>query len=154
MAATRHTLGGVGYRVLTTAILGLHFAFVAYAVVGGFLAWRWPRAIWPHLAAGAWGFVVIGAGLTCPLTYAEDWSRRQAGEPGLTRGFIDRYIEGVIYPERLAPLMQALAATAVVVSWVGFVVLLRRRRAMPAGAAAAVKAPTAGWPPRRRTGRS
>jgi hypothetical protein len=138
--------------VLTVAILGLHFAFVAYAVLGGFLAWRWPRAIWPHLAAGAWGFVVIAARLTCPLTYAEDWSRRQAGQSGLTRGFIDRYIEGVIYPERFAILMQALAAAAVVVSWAGFVTK-RRRRPQRDGAAAAVRA-TGGWPPRRRTGRS
>jgi hypothetical protein len=142
----------VGYRLLTTAILGLHFAFVAYAVLGGFLAWRWPRTIWTHLAAGAWGFVVIAASLTCPLTYAEDWSRQRAGEPGLTKGFIDRYIEGVVYPERLATLMQVLAATAVVVSWVGFV-LKQRRRPQRDGAAAAVRV-TGGRPPRRRTGRS
>ena len=142
----------VGYRALTSIILGLHFAFVAYAVFGGFLAWRWPRAIWPHLAAGAWGFVVIGAHLTCPLTYAEDWSRRQAGEAGLTKGFIDRYIEGVVYPERLAALMQALAATAVVVSWVGFV-LIQRRRPQRGGATAVVRV-TGARPPRRRTGRS
>jgi len=141
----------VVFRVLTVAILGLHFAFVIYAVFGGFLAWRWPRAIWPHLAAGAWGFVVIGARLTCPLTYAEDWSRRQAGEAGLTRGFIDRYIEGVIYPERLATLMQVLAATAVVVSWVGFVAKQRRR---PQRDGAATVPVTEGRPPRRRTGRS
>jgi hypothetical protein len=142
----------MGYRVLTTAILGLHFAFVAYAVFGGFLAWRWPRAIWPHLAAGVWGFVVIVARLTCPLTYAEDWSRRQAGEPGLTRGFIDRYIEGVVYPERFAVLMQVLAATAVVVSWAGFVIR-QRRRPQGDGAAAVVRV-TGGRPPRRQTGRS
>jgi Protein of Unknown function (DUF2784) len=142
----------VGYRVLTTAILGLHFAFVAYAVFGGFLAWRWPRLIWPHLAAGAWGFVVIAASLTCPLTYAEDWSRQRAGEPALTRGFIDRYIEGVVYPERLTAVMQALAATAVVASWIGFV-LIQRRRPRGGGATAALRV-TAGRPPRRRTGRS
>jgi len=142
----------VGYRVLTVVILGLHFGFVGYAVFGGFLAWRWPRTIWPHLAAGVWGFLVIAARLTCPLTYAEDWSRRQAGEPGLTKGFIDRYIEGVIYPERLAALMRALAATAVVVSWVGFV-FRRRRRPRRDGAATGVPV-TGGWPPRRRTGRS
>lgn len=142
----------MGYRVLTTAILALHFAFVGYVVVGGFLAWRWPRTIWLHLAAGAWGFVVIAARLTCPLTWAEDWSRRQAGEAGLTRGFIDRYIEGVIYPERLTTLMQALAATAVVVSWVGFVAK-RRRRPDRDGAVTALRA-TEGSPPRRRTGRS
>ncbi|GAA4702663.1 DUF2784 domain-containing protein [Phytohabitans rumicis] len=119
----------MGYRILTTLILGLHFAFLAYVVVGGFLTWRWPRTIWLHLAAGAWGFVVIAASLTCPLTYAEDWSRRRAGEAGVTRGFIDRYIEGVIYPERYTHLVQALVAATVLASWVGFVVRLRRRAA-------------------------
>jgi uncharacterized protein DUF2784 len=118
----------VGYRALTTAILVLHFAYLAYLVTGGFLAWRWPRTIWLHLLAAAWAFTVVAARLICPLTYAEDWARRRAGEAGLTQGFIDRYIEGVLYPEGYAVLMQALAATAVVVSWVGFAVLTAGRR--------------------------
>jgi hypothetical protein len=118
----------VGYKVLTTAILALHFAYIAYLVSGGFIAWRWPRTIWLHVLAAAWGFTVVAARLICPLTYAEDWSRRRAGESGLTQGFIDRYIEGVLYPERYTVLMQALAATAVLVSWVGFAVLTAGRR--------------------------
>ena len=44
----------MGYEWLVTLVLALHFAYVAYVVVGGFLAWRWPRAIWPHLVACAW----------------------------------------------------------------------------------------------------
>ena len=121
----------MAYRLLTTLILGLHFAFVAYVVFGGFLAWRWPRTIWLHLAAAAWGFVVVAASLQCPLTHAEDWSRRRAGETGVTVGFVDRYIEGVLYPERYAGLMQALAAAAVLGSWLGGYLLHRRRtRAM------------------------
>jgi hypothetical protein len=118
----------MGYRILTTAILGLHFAFVAYVIAGGFLAWRWPRTIWPHLLAGGWGFAVVAARLACPLTYAEDWSRRRAGEPGLTQGFIDRYIDGVIYPVQYAGLAQALAAALVMASWIGYVVTVRKRR--------------------------
>ena len=117
----------MAYRLLTTVILGLHFAFVAYVVFGGFLAWRWPRAIWPHLVAAAWGFLVVVASLQCPLTQAEDWSRRQAGEAGVTVGFVDRYIEGVLYPERYTGLMQALAAAAVLASWLGGYLLHRRR---------------------------
>jgi uncharacterized protein DUF2784 len=35
-----------------TLVLGAHFAYVAYVVLGGFLAWWWPRAIWPHAAPG------------------------------------------------------------------------------------------------------
>jgi hypothetical protein len=127
----RRTVEGVGYRLLTTLILTVHFGFLLYLVLGGFLAWRWPRTVWLHVTAAAWGVLIVGAdlaagGITCPLTYAEDWSRQRSGEAGLTAGFIDRYIEGVVYPERYAAAAQALAATAVLVSWVGF--YLRRRR--------------------------
>ncbi|GAB3145725.1 DUF2784 domain-containing protein [Micromonospora sonneratiae] len=118
----------MGYRLLTTLILTLHFGFLAYLVVGGFLAWRWPRTIWSHLVAVSWGIVVVAAGLDCPLTYAEHWSRRQAGESGVMRGFIDRYIEGVLYPERYAMLVQVLVALLVGTSWVGLWV--RRRGAV------------------------
>ncbi|ROT33323.1 DUF2784 domain-containing protein [Micromonospora sp. HM5-17] len=113
------------YRLMTTVVLGLHALFLAYLVVGGFLAWRWPRTIWLHLAAAAWGVTVVAAELVCPLTYLEHWARRRAGESGVGQGFIDRYVEGVIYPERYAVLAQALVAVLVVASWAG---LLRWHR--------------------------
>ena len=120
------------YQVLTSGILALHFVYLTYAVFGGFLAWRWPRLFWPHLAAVAWGAALIGAHLTCPLTVAENWSRRHAGQADVTRGFIDRYIEGVLYPARLTGLMQALAALVVVGSWIGLYLTRRRsRRSLP-----------------------
>jgi len=120
----------MGFRLLTTLILALHFAYLAYVVVGGYLAWRWPRTIWLHLAAATWGLITVAAGLNCPLTYAEDWSRRRAGESGLTVGFIDRYLEGVLYPERYAGTMRALAAVVVAISWAGLA-LLRARAGSP-----------------------
>jgi len=60
----------MGYRVLTTLVLGVHFAYLAYVVVGGFLAWRWPRTIWAHLVAAAWGLAVVAVPLQCPLAGA------------------------------------------------------------------------------------
>ena len=113
--------------MLTTCILATHFAFLAYVVTGGFLAWRWPRAIWPHLVAVAWGVLVVAARLTCPLTHAEDWSRRRAGGAGLTAGFIDRYVEDIVYPERHTVLAQGLVAVAVLASWTGFAARTRPR---------------------------
>ncbi|MGW0433876.1 DUF2784 domain-containing protein [Micromonospora sp. NPDC003197] len=121
----------MGYRLLTTLILVLHFGFLAYLVVGGFLAWLWPRTGWLHLAAAGWGAVVVAAGLDCPLTYAEHWSRRQAGETGAMRGFIDRYVEGVLYPERYAELVMALVAIVVVGSWLGLWLWRRNVRKGP-----------------------
>jgi len=124
----------VGYRLLATLVLALHFGYLAYLVLGGFLAWRWPRTIWLHLATAGWAVTIVAAdllagGITCPLTHAEDWARRRAGDAPLTTGFIDRYLEGVIYPERYAAAAQALVGAAVLVSWIGYAGRWRRRRA-------------------------
>lgn len=120
----------MGYRALTSVILAAHFVYLAYVVLGGFLAWRWPRTIWVHLVAALWGLVAITFPTVCPLTHAEDWSRRRAGESGLTAGFVDRYIEGVLYPERFTRLLQVVAGAAIIGSWIGF--MARRRRRPPA----------------------
>jgi len=114
----RHT-GGVGYGVLATATMVLHFAVLAYLVVGGFLAWRWRWSIVPHVAMAAWGLSSVAFGLNCPLTYVEDWARRSAGEASLTTGFIDHYLTNVIYPGRYVSVVQAIVAAVVLASWVG-----------------------------------
>jgi hypothetical protein len=118
----------MGYRLLTTVVLVVHFGYLAYVILGGFIAWRFTRTIWAHLAAAAWGVVVVAFPLLCPLTMLEDWARQRAGQGPLDRGFIDRYIEGVLYPERYTRLLQALIAVAIAISWAGFI-LLRRRAA-------------------------
>src|SRR5689334_12309705 len=95
------------YRTLVSVILVVHFGYLAYVLFGGFLAWRWPRAFWPHLAAAAWGVSVVTLPLTCPLTMAENWARQRAGEQP-SPGFIDHYIEGVLYPARYTHLLQVV----------------------------------------------
>ncbi|GAA1028958.1 DUF2784 domain-containing protein [Virgisporangium ochraceum] len=114
--------------VLVTVILVVHFGYLAFVVVGGFLAWRWPRMFWVHLAAAAWGLAVVGIPLTCPLTTAENWARREAGQTEQTAGFIDRYIEGVLYPERYTLPLQVLVGVTVVGSWVGAYLYRRHLR--------------------------
>ncbi|MET8873757.1 DUF2784 domain-containing protein [Nocardia sp. NPDC004604] len=116
------------YRLLADATAAVHFVFVAYVVVGGFMAWRWPRTIWLHLLAFGWGFSTVLFGFVCPLTNLENWARHRAGVAGLPpSGFIDHYLTGVIYPESALGLVRGLVAVCVVVSWVGYV---RRVRAM------------------------
>ncbi|MGH3681980.1 MAG: DUF2784 domain-containing protein [Natronosporangium sp.] len=118
------------YQVLTTLVLTLHFAYLAYVVVGGFLAWRWRRTIWLHLAATGWGLVIVANpwGWRCPLTDAERWSRQRAGQSGLEAGFVDQYLEGVLYPAQYTVLLQALAGLLVLGSWVGFYLRWRSAR--------------------------
>ena len=123
------------YRLLTLVIVVAHFGFLAYLVAGGFLAWRWPRSIVLHVAAAVWGITVLFVPLVCPLTWAEEWSRQRAGEPAPQGGFIDRYVEGVLYPERFTLAVQVLVALVVLGSWAGLA--LRRRRAGQPSAATA-----------------
>ncbi len=116
----------VGYRLLADLTMLVHFTFLAFVVFGGFFALTWPRVIWAHLPVAAWGFATIAFSIRCPLTYIEDWARVRAGEARLTgTGFIDHYIEGVLYPQDYTRLLQAAAAVVVAGSWVAFV--MRRR---------------------------
>ncbi len=116
------------YGWLVTTVLALHFAYVAYVVVGGFLAWRWPKAIWLHLVACAWGILIVGGWVDCPLTWAEDWARQKAGQTHLTEGFVDRYLDNVLYPERYVNLVRIAMAAVVGGSWLGAFLIVRARR--------------------------
>ncbi|GAA2516047.1 DUF2784 domain-containing protein [Pilimelia columellifera] len=116
------------YRLLADAAMTAHFGFLAYVTVGGFLTWRWPRLFWPHLAAAAWALGIVLVGWDCPLTRLENWARARGGEAALPPGgFIDHYIEGVVYPRRHAAAAQLAVGVLVVGSWAGLA--WRRRRA-------------------------
>jgi hypothetical protein len=128
MSPRVRTLVVVGYRVLIAAAVGAHFAFLAFAVFGGFLAWRWPRTIWLHVAGAGWLLLVVVARLTCPLTWLEDRFREGAGLATLPAGFLDHYIEGVFYPRGAAAEAQIVVALIVLTAWVGYAVRTRRRR--------------------------
>lgn len=117
------------YRALADVTLAVHLAFIVYVVVGGFIAWRWPGTIWLHLSAATWGFASIAVGIDCPLTDLENWAREHAGSAALpSTGFIDHYLTGVIYPDSALGTVRLAAAGAVVLSWVGFLVVRSRSR--------------------------
>jgi hypothetical protein len=118
----------MGYHILAEATMTVHFGVLIYLILGGFLAWRRIGAIWPHTVIAAWGLTSTVFVWDCPLTTLENWSRHRAGEAGLERGFIDTYLTGVIYPERYTGLIQILMGTVVLLSWIGAIVLWRRRR--------------------------
>ena len=117
------------YSVLADIVLVLHFAFVAFVVFGGLLALRWPRLVWIHVPALAWGVLIEYAGIICPFTPLENSFRQHAGQAGYGGGFIDHYITATIYPAGLTRATQILLGTALVVANAAiYARILARRR--------------------------
>ena len=108
-------------RLLADVVMVAHFGYLVYLVVGGFAAWRWPRAIYPHLVAVGWAVGIVLVGFPCPLTSVERRLRHETG--GF--GFIDRYLEEIIYPEEFTTFLRLAVALLVAVAYWGW--LLRRR---------------------------
>lgn len=118
------------YRVLADVTVVVHLLFVGFVVLGGLLALRRRWTMWLHLPAAAWGVLIELRGWTCPLTPLENHFRRLGGESGYAGGFIERYLEPVIYPPGLsAPTQLVLAGVVVLVNAVVYwLVFLRRAR--------------------------
>ena len=107
--------------MLADAVVVLHLAFILFVAVGALLAWRWPWLVWAHVPAAAWGVGIVTIGWECPLTPLEKWLRERGGEDAYPGGFVDRYVEDVVYPEELTPLLRGLAGVAIVLGYVGLV---------------------------------
>ncbi|WP_285728620.1 DUF2784 domain-containing protein [Nocardiopsis sp. ATB16-24] len=117
------------YRLIADTAMVVHLAFLAYVALGGFLAWRLPRMIWPHVACALYGLGITVIGWNCPLTHLENWGRQKAGQTGLPEaGFIDHYVTGIVYPEDHLLTAQLAVAATVAVSWAGYLALTGRRR--------------------------
>ncbi|WP_317495235.1 DUF2784 domain-containing protein [Haloechinothrix sp. LS1_15] len=117
------------YAVLAQITAAVHFLGLAYIVFGGFLGWRWPRALLPHLPFALWGLlVVLGINPQHPLTWLEDQFRMAQGLDPMPGGFNEYYIYGTLFPHELLPHVAVLVISLVILSYVGTLVLWYRRR--------------------------
>jgi hypothetical protein len=117
------------YRMLADLVVWLHFAFIVFVVAGGWLALRWPRLVWLHLPAVAWGVIVELMGWYCPLTPLENRFRALAGEAVYAGDFAGNYLLPLIYPAGLTRTIQIWIGMAVIaINLLAYGFLLRRRR--------------------------
>jgi hypothetical protein len=130
------------YRWLALGVAGVHFAYLAYLVLGGYFAWRWPRTFVLHLMAAAWGVLIIAASLRCPLTWLQNTLRARGGQSELTSSFLSAYLHGVFDPAGREGLARGLLALLLAISWTGLAIRQRReerdRTSCTAGAAGAL----------------
>ena len=100
-------------RLLADAVALSHVAFLVFLAVGSVAAWRWRGLVWAHAPCVAWAFVSVTARVECPLTALEKHLRVLGGEAAYRGGFIEHYLEGVVYPAPFEPLVGTAVAVVV-----------------------------------------
>ena len=118
-------------QLLANVILIVHFAFIAFVVVGLvlilvgiFRRWAWIRNLWFRLAhLLAIGLVVAEAwcGMACPLTVWENGLRTGAGAGGYAGSFVQHWLHAMIFYD-FPPVVFTVAYTVfgvlVALTWV------------------------------------
>jgi hypothetical protein len=121
------------YRVLADAILVMHFAFVAFVVVGFVLillgllrGWAWVRDRRFRLAhLAAIGIVIMQAwlGRICPLTIWENELRRLAGQAPYVETFVQHWLHRWMFydtaPWVFTAIYTAFGALVALAWWLG-----------------------------------
>jgi hypothetical protein len=117
------------YRSLADLVLVLHLSFVIFVLLGALLVLRWPWLAWLHLPAAIWGVLIEYAGWICPLTPLEISLRSLGGEAGYSGGFIEHYIQPVLYPAGLTRAAQfGLGSVALILNLVVYGIVISRMR--------------------------
>lgn len=117
------------YRLLADLIVVAHAGFIAFVIVGGYLALRWRWMPWLHVPAAAWGAAIEFGGWICPLTPLENRLRAAGSAAGYTGGFIAHYLIPLIYPAGLTRGIQlGLGAVVIVANVTAYAIVWTRRR--------------------------
>jgi hypothetical protein len=109
------------YRFAANAVMLLHYVFIAFVFVGGFLLRWWPGVIWLHLPVLIWAVGIASIGWTCPLTPLENRLRVAGGGIPYEGGFIEHYITARRYPDGLPrPVLALLGGCALALSLLAY----------------------------------
>ena len=121
----------MAYHLFADVVVGIHFLFVVFALLGALLLIRWPRVAWGHLPAVAWAAWIEFSGKICPLTPLENALRIRGGESGYAGDFVAHYMMGLLYPDALTRRSQIVLGAFVLVINValyGFVFIWRKKK--------------------------
>ena len=97
------------YRVLADIVVAVHFAYVAFVILGlvltlagAVLRWQWVRNCWfrgVHLAMIAIVVLEAWLGIVCPLTTWEKYFREQSGQAVYKGSFLGNLLHDAIFFE-------------------------------------------------------
>jgi hypothetical protein len=119
----------MGWSLAADLVMLSHFAFTAFVALGGLLVLVRPRLAWLHLPALVYGILIELVGWVCPLTPLEWNLRARAGEAGIEGGFLERYLDPILYPADWERLHVWLGILLLLFNLAVYsAVLIRRRR--------------------------
>jgi len=94
------------YSVIADLLVGLHFVFILFVILGGLLVLKRNWVALLHLPCVVWGVMIEWQGWICPLTPLELHYRELAGDAGYSGGYIEHYLMPLVYPAGLTRTMQ------------------------------------------------
>jgi len=103
----------VNKRLAADLVLLFHFAFVLFAVFGGFgllISSAWALV---HVPVVVWSSLVNLADWTCPLTPLENRLRAEASGTRYEGGFVYHYIGPLVYPRGMPRRMELIAGFSI-----------------------------------------
>jgi len=118
-------------KVSADLLVAVHFAFIVFVVLGGFLVLKWGKVAILHIPCVLWGALIEFSGWICPLTPVERYLREVAGGEAYSGGFIDHYIMPLVYPTGLTREMQISLGIIILISNLciyGLVIFRRTKR--------------------------
>jgi hypothetical protein len=103
------------YRIAADIVVALHFAFILFVIIGGFLALKWSWLVWIHVPVVVYGALVEFLSWVCILTPLENRLRARGGALGYDTSFTEHYILPIIYPSELTYQLQVVLGMFVLI---------------------------------------
>ena len=101
-------------RLAADLLVIIHLIFIIFVVTGGFLVLKWRRMLYLHIPAAVWGAFIEFQGWICPLTPLEQHLRQAGGQSVYSGGFVEHYVESIVYPAGLTREMQIFLGIVVI----------------------------------------
>jgi len=101
-------------RLAADLLVIIHLIFIIFVVTGGFLVLKWRRMLYLHIPAAVWGAFIEFQGWICPLTPLEQHLRQAGGQSVYSGGFVEHYVESIVYPAGLTREMQIFFGIVVI----------------------------------------
>ncbi|MDY7034062.1 MAG: DUF2784 domain-containing protein [Thermodesulfobacteriota bacterium] len=87
------------FSILADAVLIAHLAFIIFVIFGAVIIWHFKSVAFFHIPSLIWALVIeFFPQCPCPLTPLEQFLRTHAEGEAYEGGFIDRYVDSLIYP--------------------------------------------------------